>query len=237
MLHSKRYRAITENITITEMLGLREAVEMVKRNAQAKFDETVELVANLGIDPKKADQQVRGTVSLPHGTGKNVRVVVFAQGELATEAEEAGADRVGGEELAAEVQKGWLDFDIAIAAPDMMRHVGKLGRVLGPRGMMPNPKTGTVTKDIGKAVTEFKAGKIEYRADKGSGIHVPVGRASFDVDSLVDNLMTVMDALIKARPTSSKGTYLKSLYLCTTMSPSVRLDPGRVRDAVRGVAA
>ena len=217
-------------------MGLREAVEMVKRNAQAKFDETVELTANLGIDPKKADQQVRGTVSLPHGTGKTVRVIVFAQGDLATLAEQAGADRVGAEDLAQEIQKGWLDFDVAIATPDMMRHVGKLGRILGPRGLMPNPKTGTVTPNVEAAVQEFKAGKIEYRADKEGGIHVPVGKASFDVGSLVDNLRTVIDAMIKAKPSAAKGTYLKSLYISSTMSPSVRLDPGLVRDLIRGAA-
>lgn len=235
MLRSKRYRTVVENIP-GEALGLREAVEMVKRNAQAKFDETVELTANLGIDPKKADQQVRGTVSLPHGTGKTVRVIVFAQGDLATLAEQAGADRVGAEDLAQEIQKGWLDFDVAIATPDMMRHVGKLGRILGPRGLMPNPKTGTVTPNVEAAVQEFKAGKIEYRADKEGGIHVPVGKASFDVGSLVDNLRTVIDAMIKAKPSAAKGTYLKSLYISSTMSPSVRLDPGLVRDLIRGAA-
>lgn len=234
MFRSKRYRKIAENIQRTQTYALMDAVEMVKRNGQAKFDETVELIANLGIDVKKADQQVRGTVSLPHGTGKTARVIVFAEGDLAKVAEEAGADRVGSEDLAAEIQKGWLEFDVAIATPDMMRHVGKLGRVLGPRGLMPNPKTGTVTQDIAKAVSEFKAGKIEYRADKEGGIHVPVGKASFDVNNLSDNIRTVLDALQKAKPTAAKGTYFKSLFLCSTMSPSVRLDASQVRDMIRG---
>lgn len=234
MFRSKRYRKIAENINRSKTYSLMEAVEMVKRNGQAKFDETVELIANLGIDVKKADQQVRGTVSLPHGTGKTARVVVFAEGELAKAAEEAGADRVGSEDLVADIQKGWLEFDIAIATPDMMRHVGKLGRVLGPRGLMPNPKTGTVTQDIAKAVKEFKAGKIEYRADKEGGIHVPVGKTSFEVQSLSDNIRTVLDALQKAKPTAAKGTYFKSLFLCSTMSPSVKLDSSQVRDMIRG---
>ncbi len=236
MHRSKRYRNVIENVPKNQLLEMREAVEMVKRNAQAKFDETVELIANLGVDTKQADQQVRGTVSLPHGTGKTVRVVVFAEGDNAKAAVDAGADKVGSEDLVAEIQKGWLDFDVAIASPDMMRHVGKLGRVLGPRGLMPNPKTGTVTQDIAKAVEEFKAGKIEYRADKAGGVHVPVGKASFSEENLLDNIRVVMDALIKARPSASKGTYLKSIFICSTMSPSVRLEPGQIRDFIRGVA-
>ncbi|RJP20945.1 MAG: 50S ribosomal protein L1 [Candidatus Omnitrophota bacterium] len=229
----KRYRSLVEDIEQQKNYPLLEALTMVKNKATAKFDETVELIANLGIDTKKADQQVRGTVSLPHGTGKSVRVLVFAEGDLANEATEAGADFVGSEELAKKISDGFVDFDVAIAAPDMMKHVGKLGRVLGPRGLMPNPKTGTVTNDIGKTVKEFKAGKIEYRADKAGGIHVPVGKASFSPEQLADNVKTVIGALIRAKPTAAKGTYMKSIYLASTMGPSVRLDINELRDVSR----
>jgi large subunit ribosomal protein L1 len=209
---------------------------MVKRNAQAKFDETVELIANLGIDPKKADQQVRGTVSLPYGTGQKVRIVVFAEGENAKAAAEAGADFVGSEDLAKRVQEGWTEFDVAIATPDMMRVVGRLGKILGPRGLMPNPKTGTVTTDVQKTIQEFKAGKIEYRADRAGGIHVRVGKASFPSEHLVKNIRVVVEALVRARPTTAKGQYIKSMYLCSTMSPSVRLDASDVRELIRSAA-
>lgn len=231
--HGKRYNKIVAEFDRNLAYAVKEAVAMVKKTSTAKFDETIELIANLGIDPKKADQQVRGTVSLPHGTGKTVRVAVFAEGELAKEAEEAGADIVGSDDLAAKVQKGFLDFDLAIAAPDMMRHVGKLGKILGPRGMMPNPKTGTVTKDIAQAVKDFKAGRIEYRADKAGGIHVPFGKASFTEGNLFDNLKTIMIALVRARPTSAKGTYLKSIYIASTMGPAIKLDTADVREVAR----
>ncbi len=233
MSKGKRYNKAFESIDRQKLYTIREAIETIKKNATAKFDETIELTANLGIDPKKADQQVRGTVSLPHGTGKSVRVVVFAEGDLAEQAKEAGADRVGSEDLATDITKGFLDFDIAIAAPDMMRHVGKLGKILGPRGLMPNPKTGTVTNEIAKTVQEFKAGKIEYRADKAGGIHVPVGKASFSENDLVDNIRTIIQTLIRAKPTAAKGTYMKSVYLSSTMGPGIRIDTADLREVSR----
>ncbi|MDX9753810.1 MAG: 50S ribosomal protein L1 [bacterium] len=231
--HGKRYNKIVAEFDRNLAYAVKDAVAMVKKTATAKFDETIELIANLGIDPKKADQQVRGTVSLPHGTGKTVRVAVFAEGELAKEAEEAGADVVGSEDLADRIQKGFLDFDLAIAAPDMMRHVGKLGKILGPRGMMPNPKTGTVTKDIGQAVQAFKAGRIEYRADKAGGVHVPFGKASFPEENLFENFRTIMIALNRAKPASAKGTYLKSIFVASTMGPAVRIDTADIREVAR----
>lgn len=236
MVKGKRYVQALEKVDRTKQYLLNEAIALIKENANAKFDETVELTANLGVDVKKPDQQVRGTVSLPHGTGKSVRVVVFAEGDLAKEAEEAGADRVGSEDLAKEIQNGFLDFEVAIAAPDMMRHVGRLGKVLGPRGLMPNPKTGTVTNEVGKAVQEFKAGKIEYRTDKAGGIHVPVGKASFDVSALRDNIKIVIQALLRAKPTAAKGTYIKSVYLSSTMGPGIRIDTNDLRDISRAAA-
>lgn len=220
----KRYRAASEKVDRNREYTVEEAIAIIKEGAKAKFDETIELTANLGIDTKKADQQVRGTISLPNGTGKTVRVAVFAEGDLATQAKEAGADLVGSDDLAKDIQGGMLDFDICIAAPDMMKHVGKLGKVLGPRGMMPNPKTGTVTADIGKAVSEFKAGKIEYRADKAGGVHCPVGKASFSEDKLIENVRTLISTIQKAKPAASKGTYIKSLFLSSTMGPGIRLD-------------
>ncbi|HEX2039943.1 MAG TPA: 50S ribosomal protein L1 [Acidimicrobiales bacterium] len=216
-----------------------EAVELVKQLAPAKFDETVELAVRLGVDPRKADQIVRGTVGLPAGTGKDVRVAVFAAGDAATEAREAGADIVGADDLVAQVQGGMLDFDIAIATPDMMGQVGKLGRVLGPRGLMPNPKTGTVTTDVGKAVTEFKGGRVEYRTDKFGNVHVLVGRVSFDRAKLMENMRAVIDELVRAKPAAAKGRYIKSVTLSSTMGPGVRVDPNRVRitdEEVAGVA-
>ena len=229
----KRYKKAIEGFDSQKSHTLPEAVGLVKKTATAKFDETVELIANLGIDTKKADQQVRGTVSLPHGTGKSVRVLVFAEGEAANEAKAAGADHVGSEDLVKQINEGFVDFEIAIATPDMMRHVGKLGKVLGPRGLMPNPKTGTVTNEVGKAVKEFKSGKIEYRADKASGIHVPVGKASFTQDQLLDNVKMVIAALMRAKPTTAKGTYMKSIYLCSTMGPGIKVDTTELRDITR----
>jgi len=233
MRRSKRYRNIAQNLDRSKVYPLVESIDLVKRNAQAKFNETVELIANLGIDPKKADQQVRGTVSLPSGTGQTVRVLVFAEGDAAKQAQEAGADFVGSEDLAKKIQEGWTDFDVAIATPDMMRIVGRLGKILGPRGLMPNPKTGTVTTDVARTIQEFKAGKIEYRADRTGGIHVRVGKASFSSQQLLDNIRAVIDALLRARPATAKGQYVKSLFLCSTMSPSVRLDINEVREAIR----
>ncbi len=235
MRRSKRYRNISQNLDRAKVYPLVESIDLVKRNAQAKFDETVELIANLGIDPKKADQQVRGTVSLPSGTGQTVRVLVFAEGDAAKQAQDAGADFVGADDIAKKIQEGWTDFDVAIATPDMMRVVGRLGKILGPRGLMPNPKTGTVTTEVARTIQEFKAGKIEYRADRTGGIHVRVGKASFSPQQLLDNIRVVIDALLRARPTTAKGQYVKSLFLCSTMSPSVRLDINEVREAIRGV--
>ncbi|MBE7557611.1 50S ribosomal protein L1 [bacterium] len=228
MRHGKRYRNLRSALDRSRSYTLPEAVELVKRNATAKFDETVEFVANLGVDPRKADQQVRGTVVLPHGTGKTARVLVFAVGELAKAAEEAGADYVGSSELVEKIQGGWTDFDVAIATPDLMREVGKLGKILGPRGLMPNPKTGTVTTDVARAVVEFKGGKIEYRADKEGGVvHAPVGKASFQPQALVENTRALVDALVRAKPSGARGTYIKKMFLSSTMGPSVKLE---VRD-------
>lgn len=227
MKHGKRYNGLRQKLERTRNYTLSEAVQLVKENATAKFDETVEFIANLGVDPRKADQQVRGTVVLPHGTGKTARVLVFAVGELAKTAEEAGADFVGSQDLVERIQGGWTDFDVAIATPDLMREVGKLGRILGPRGLMPNPKTGTVTADVAKAVSEFKAGKIEYRVDKAGIVHAPVGKASFPPQALSENTRTLVETLVRAKPSGARGTYIKKMYLTSTMGPSVKLE---VRD-------
>jgi large subunit ribosomal protein L1 len=209
------------------MYDPREAIRLVKAGAKAKFDETVEAAVRLGIDPKQADQQVRGTVALPAGTGKAVRVLVFAKGDKAKEAEAAGADMVGADEFVEKVQGGWTDFDVAVATPDMMGTVGRLGRILGPRGLMPNPKAGTVTFDLAKAVKEIKAGKIEYRTEKAGIIHVGLGKASFTEDQLLANFTALMEALVRAKPASAKGQYLHSITLSTTMGPGVRVDPAK----------
>jgi large subunit ribosomal protein L1 len=206
-----------------------EAIELVKSMATRNFDETVEAAVRLGVDPRKAEQMIRGTVSVPHGTGKTVRVAVFAAGEAAREAQEAGADVVGSDDLIARVEGGFLDFDIAIATPDLMAQVGKLGRTLGPRGLMPNPKTGTVTNDVGKTVAEFKAGKVEYRTDRYGNVHVPVGKASFDTHALLENYHSVLDELLRAKPASAKGRYLKAVTLSSTMGPGVKVDPAATR--------
>lgn len=202
-----------------------EAFAIVKELATRRFDETVEAAFRLGVDPRKADQMIRGTVSLPHGTGKTVRVVAFAAGDAAREAEAAGAEVIGTDDLIAKIEKGFLDFDIAIATPDLMGQVGKLGRLLGPRGLMPNPKTGTVTNDVGKTVAEFKAGKVEYRTDRNGNVHVPVGKASFEPSALVTNYHSVLDELLRAKPAAAKGRYLKSVTASSTMGPGVRIDP------------
>jgi large subunit ribosomal protein L1 len=214
-----------------------EALEIVKSLASRNFDETVEVAFRLGIDPRKADQMIRGTVSLPHGTGKDVRVAVFATGDAAREAHEAGADIVGADDLVERVQGGFLDFDVAIATPDMMSKVGRLGRVLGPRGVMPNPKTGTVTTDVGKTVREFKAGKVEYRTDRHGNVHVPIGKVSFDLDALVANFQAVLDEILRAKPAAAKGRYIRSITASSTMGPSVRIDPALATDSVRTSAA
>jgi large subunit ribosomal protein L1 len=226
----KRYEDATKRFDRERLHDPAEAVELAKSLAKAKFDETVEAVFRLGVDPRKADQMIRGTVSLPNGTGKTVRVAVFAQGDAAREAQEAGADVVGAEDLVAQVEGGFLDFDVAIATPDMMGQVGRLGRTLGPRGLMPNPKTGTVTPDVGRAVSEFKAGKVEYRTDRYGNVHVPIGKASFEAPALLSNYQAVLDELQRAKPAAAKGRYLKSITVSTTMGPGVKVDPARTRD-------
>src|SRR4051794_30224449 len=226
---SKKYVDAVRRFDRDRQHGPGEAVDLVKSLATAKFDESVELAVRLGVDPRKADQIVRGTVGLPAGTGKNVRVVAFAAGDAAAEARDAGADVVGADDLVARVQGGFLDFDVAIATPDLMGQVGKLGRVLGPRGLMPNPKTGTVTMDVGRAVREFKGGRVEYRTDKVGNIHVPVGKASFTGDKLLANVRAVIDELQRAKPAAAKGKYVRSVTLSSTMGPGIKIDPGRLR--------
>jgi large subunit ribosomal protein L1 len=233
----KKYRAALEHFDRQHLYAPAEAVELVKELAPAKFDETVELAVRLGVDPRKADQIVRGTLSLPAGTGRTARVVVFAQGDAAAEARAAGADEVGADDLVAKVEGGFLDFDVAIATPDMMGQVGKLGRVLGPRGLMPNPKTGTVTTDVGKAVTEFKGGRVEYRTDKVGNVHVRVGKVSFSRDQLLQNVHAVIEELTRAKPAAAKGRYLRGVTLSSTMGPGVRIDPARAREVDEDLAA
>ena len=232
MKRGKKYSDAVGKIERGRQYTLQEALPLIKEISQSKFDATIECVANLGVDPRHADQQVRGTVGLPHGTGRSVRVLVFAEGADAQAARDAGADYVGMEDFAEKIQKeNWFDFDVAIAVPSAMRVIGRLGRVLGPRGLMPNPKTGTVTADVGRAVTEFKAGKIEYRCDRAGVVHAPVGKASFELPALEENVMALMNALMKARPSAAKGQYLKSIFISATMSPSIRIDPASFRTA------
>jgi large subunit ribosomal protein L1 len=226
----KRYRNAAESYDRFREYPPAEAFRILKSLPDAKFDETVEVAFRLGIDTRKNEQALRGTVALPHGTGKSVRVAVFAVGEKAREAKDAGADLVGGEELVEEVQKGVIDFDAAVATPDMMASVGKAGRVLGPRGLMPNPKTGTVTNDIAKAVADIKGGKVEYRADRTGNIHLIIGKKSFEERSLVENYLTVVDEILRAKPAAAKGRYIKTLAVSSTMGPSVRIDPTKPRD-------
>ncbi len=223
---SKSYRSAQEKVDRTQRYPLAEALALASETKRAKFDESVELAVRLGVDPRKADQNIRGTVLLPHGTGKSIRVAVFAKGEKAQEAEAAGADVIGAEDLATRVRdEGWLEFDKAVATPDMMGVVGRLGRILGPRGLMPNPKVGTVTTDIAQAVQDLKGGKVEYRVDKAGNVHVPIGKASFEKAQLVDNAQSLLDSLVRAKPASAKGTYLKSITVSTSMGPGVRVDP------------
>jgi large subunit ribosomal protein L1 len=229
--HGKRYTEALGQVDREEQHSVPEAVDMVKELAKAKFDETIELAFRLGVDPRKADQIVRGTLSLPSGSGRDVRVAVFAAGEKAAEARSAGADVVGADDLVARVaNEGFLDFDVAIATPDLMGQVGTLGRILGPRGLMPNPKTGTVTMDVGKGVAEFKAGRVEYRTDKVGNIHLPVGKASFTKAQLVANVHAVVDELLRAKPASAKGRYMRSVTLSSTMGPGIHIDPTRARE-------
>jgi len=223
---SRRLREGLKSVDRERLYALSEAVQLLQSLPPAKFDESVDIALNLGVDPKHADQMVRGAIVLPHGTGRSVRVLVFARGEKEKEAREAGADYVGGEELAKRIQEdGWLDFDRVIATPDMMSVVGRLGRILGPRGLMPNPKLGTVTPDVARAVAENKAGKIEYRVDKNGIIHAPVGKRSFEASQIVENASALIDAVLRARPAAAKGTYLKKVSLSTTMGPGLRIDP------------
>jgi large subunit ribosomal protein L1 len=227
--HGKKYKESLGKVDREQLYGVVEAVELVKSLASAKFDETVELAVRLGVDPRKADQIVRGTLSLPEGTGRTNRVAVFAAGEAATEAREAGADVVGADDLVAQINGGFLDFDVAIATPDLMGQVGALGRVLGPRGLMPNPKTGTVTTDVGKAVTEFKGGRVEYRTDKVGNVHIRVGKASFSKEQLVKNVRAVIEELQRAKPAAAKGRYFQSVTVSSTMGPGVHIDPLKAR--------
>ncbi len=227
--HGKNYVQAAEKIDRSKYYDAAEAIKTVKEISSAKFDESVEAAVRLGVNPRHADQMVRGTVVLPHGTGKTQSVLVFAKGEKAKEAEEAGADFVGAEDLVAKIEGGWTDFDVAVATPDMMGTVGKLGRVLGPKGLMPNPKTGTVTFELKNAIAEIKAGKIEYRVDKAGIIHVPIGKVSFSEEQLGENLAVLMDVLIKAKPASAKGNYLRSLTLSSTMGPGIRVSAATVQ--------
>ncbi len=225
--HGKRYANLLERLEPERLYEPEEAVRLVKELATARFDETVEVAVRLGVDPRHADQMVRGAVVLPHGTGRRVRVLVFARGEKAKEAEAAGADHVGAEELVERIQGGWLDFDAAVATPDMMAVVGRVGKILGPRGLMPNPKTGTVTFDVAQAVRDVKAGKIEFRTDKTGIVHAPIGKASFEADQLLQNLRALMEAILRAKPEGAKAQYVRTVTISSTMGPGVRVNPGR----------
>jgi large subunit ribosomal protein L1 len=222
--HGKKYREVSQLVNAEALYDPSEAIELVKKTAPAKFDETVDIAVRLGVDPRKQDQAVRGVVVLPHGTGKTKRVLVFAKGEKAKEAEAAGADFVGDADMINKIQQGWFEFDVCVATPDMMSEVGKLGRILGGKGLMPNPKAGTVTFDVTKAVQEIKAGKIEYRLDKAGQIHAPLGKVSFDADKLNENFKALVDALVRAKPAAAKGVYLKNIAVSSTMGPSVRVN-------------
>ncbi|MDQ6649858.1 MAG: 50S ribosomal protein L1 [Actinomycetota bacterium] len=230
MKRSKAYRKAAEQVDADAIYPPLAAVRLAKTTSTTKYDATVEVAMRLGVDPRKADQMVRGTVSLPHGTGKTARVAVFATGERAAEAEAAGADVVGADDLVDRVAGGFLDFDAAVATPDMMGKVGKLGRVLGPRGLMPNPKTGTVTNDVGKAVSDIKGGKIEYRVDRQGNLHLVIGKASFDEKQLVENYATALDEVLRAKPSAAKGKYLRKITMTTTMGPGIQVDPARTRN-------
>jgi len=230
--HGKRYRQIRGVIDREAVYSPAQAVRILKEADGAKFDETVEVHLNLGLNVRHAEEQLRGTLMLPHGTGREQRVAVFAEGEKAKEAEEAGADVIGSADLAKRVEEGFTDFDVAIATPDQMGNVGKLGRILGPRGLMPNPKTGTVTMDVAKAVREAKAGKLEYRTDRGANVHVPIGKRSFDERQLVENYAALIDEIVRAKPASAKGRYIKKITLASTMGPGIHVDPARTRGIV-----
>lgn len=231
--NGKKYRKVAEKVDSTKRYSLEEAIALIQEMKVAKFDESVDVAINLGVDPRHADQMVRGAVVLPHGTGKTVRVVVFAKGEKAKEAEEAGADVVGAEDLASRVEEGFLDFDTAIATPDMMGVVGKLGRVLGPRGLMPNPKVGTVTTDVARAVREAKAGKIEFRVEKAGIVHAPIGKMSMESSMLLANVSELLSTVIRLKPSTAKGVYVRGVSLSSTMGPSVKVDPVAVANAFK----
>lgn len=231
MKRSKAYRAAAEKVNLGQLYSPEEALALVASGASAKFDETVDVAIRLGVDPKKADQMVRGTVNLPHGTGKTARVLVFATGEKAEAAREAGADEVGDDDLIAKVQGGYLDFDSVVATPDMMGKVGRLGRVLGPRGLMPNPKTGTVTMDVAKAVSDIKGGKIEFRTDRYANLHFLIGKVSFGSEKLAENYFAALDEILRLKPNAAKGRYLRKITVSSTMGPGVQIDPVAARDA------
>jgi large subunit ribosomal protein L1 len=228
---SKKYQAALEKFDATSSYSIEEAVKLAQETSTVNFDASVEVAFRLGIDTRKNDQQIRGAIVLPHGTGKSQRVLVFAKGEKLKEAQEAGADYAGDQEFVEKINGGWFDFDVIVATPDMMGEVGKLGRVLGPKGLMPNPKTGTVTMDVKKAVEEIKAGKVEYRAEKSGIVHAAIGKVSFDTEKLVENFKTLHDALVKAKPASSKGTYFKTVAVSSTMGPGIKVDNNEVRNA------
>jgi large subunit ribosomal protein L1 len=225
----KGFRKALEKVDRSQRYRLEESLKLAKETARAKFDETVELAVRLGVDPRQADQNIRGTVTLPHGMGKAVRVLAFAKGDKEREAQEAGADFVGSDDLVKKISEGWTDFDKAVATPDMMAAVGRIGKILGPRGLMPNPKTGTVTVDIGKAVKEIKAGKLEYRVDKAGIVHVAVGKASFSAEQLIDNANAVLHSILRAKPASAKGNYVKGVTVATTMGPGIKIDLAQIR--------
>ncbi len=225
----KKYQGAAEKVDKTKRYLLEEGIRVVKETATAKFDETVELTVRLGVDPRQADQNIRGAVGLPHGLGKPVRVLAFAKGDKEKEAQEAGAEFVGNDDLIKKITDGWLDFDKVVATPDMMGAVGRIGKILGPRGLMPNPRSGTVAAEIGKAVEEIKAGRLEYRVDKAGIVHLPIGKVSFEANALLDNAKAVVGALLRAKPAAAKGTYIKSVAVAATMGPGIRIDPAEVR--------
>jgi len=229
----KKYMGAREKVDRAEKYELESAIRLVTETSRARFDETIDIAIRLGVNPKKADQMVRGTVVLPHGTGKTSRVLVFAKGEKAKEAEDAGADYVGAEDLIEKIQGGWLDFDKAVATPDMMGQVGRLGKILGPRGLMPNPKVGTVTFDVARAVKEIKGGKVEFRVEKAGIVHAPLGKVSFGVEKLTENAQSLLDVVMRAKPSTSKGVYLRGIALSTTMGPGVKVDPLQVRSLLK----
>jgi large subunit ribosomal protein L1 len=230
MKRSKAYRQAAELIDEDQLYPPLEAVELAKKTSSTKMDATVEVAMRLGVDPRKADQMVRGTINLPHGTGKTARVIVFATGDKATEAENAGADVVGSDDLIERIQGGWLEFDAAVASPDQMAKVGRVARILGPRGLMPNPKTGTVTPDVSRAVSDIKGGKVNFRVDKQANLHLVIGKASFDVEKLVENYGAALDEILRAKPAAAKGRYVKKITVTTTMGPGIPVDPSRTRN-------